>query len=468
MILKNSLRFVFATLSIIVLFTSCFHEDNRIHTTCFDEVLNQEEEFVDCGGPNCDECPPTCDNGILDDEEGWIESGVDCGGPCPSCCDNDVWDVNPNHPELSEEWIDCGGVDPLCGPCETCNNGQHDPGEEMTLGGVLIETIDCDDDITTDCPPCTEYCDDGLLNGAEGPCADCGGVCSPCDFAHCENGVQDTFADYPAQSETDVDCGGCGCPSCDALCSDGLLNGSEEAIDCGGDDCVSCDDIILCSDGVQNGYETGIDCYDGTASDESSCPPCNSLCFDLILNGNERDTDCGGDDCPPCAVEDQSFLIYTVDYEISGSPELTESNVPYESKNSTIVGLFTPGVSSEPADYDVVQLQGGLAHTMSITLQDTDVIDTFFSGGAGSFTCNSSALVFVPPILDNVALITNNGIQFESKFSSTGIVFSSFSFSTTPTIPPLQVVTGSFSGTLATMTGDECTITNGSFSVIIP
>ncbi|MCK4670283.1 MAG: hypothetical protein KAT43_03690 [Nanoarchaeota archaeon] len=47
--------------------------------SCFDGILNQGEEGVDCGGP-CPACP-TCYDGIQNQGE----EGIDCGGPCDLC-----------------------------------------------------------------------------------------------------------------------------------------------------------------------------------------------------------------------------------------------------------------------------------------------------------------------------------------------------------------------------------------------
>jgi len=47
--------------------------------SCSDNIQNQEEEEVDCGGP-CMPCP-SCDNFVQDIDE----QGIDCGGPCPKC-----------------------------------------------------------------------------------------------------------------------------------------------------------------------------------------------------------------------------------------------------------------------------------------------------------------------------------------------------------------------------------------------
>lgn len=49
--------------------------------TCSDNIRNQGETGIDCGGP-CDDCGQTCDNGLKDGDE----TGVDCGGSCPNAC----------------------------------------------------------------------------------------------------------------------------------------------------------------------------------------------------------------------------------------------------------------------------------------------------------------------------------------------------------------------------------------------
>ncbi|MBN2682565.1 MAG: PKD domain-containing protein [Bacteroidales bacterium] len=59
--------------------------------TCDDGIMNGDEEFIDCGGPDCDPCPQ-CANGVMDADE----EGVDCGGiNCPACpTDWNIDDVN--------------------------------------------------------------------------------------------------------------------------------------------------------------------------------------------------------------------------------------------------------------------------------------------------------------------------------------------------------------------------------------
>ncbi|MEJ7732107.1 MAG: hypothetical protein WKG00_23210 [Polyangiaceae bacterium] len=75
-------------------------------------------------------------------------------------------------------------------------------------------------------------------------------------------------------------------------CSDGIRNGGESDVDCGGPaqlDCSPCD--------VGNDCTTGTDCAsgvcEGTACGEGDCN-------DDIVNGDETDVDCGGQDCDYC------------------------------------------------------------------------------------------------------------------------------------------------------------------------
>lgn len=173
----------------ITLMSSCLNEDNKIPPNCYDGILNNGEEAIDCGGPNCDACDP---------------------------CTNGVW-----NPELGETWVDCGGD---CGPCPTSANGCQDGDEEA---------VDCGGSTGI---PCDGLCDDGLPNGYEDNAAvdcltppgfppDCGGFCEPCPT--CDDGVMN-------QAEIGIDCGGSGCPDCatDGSCLNGFVDGDEVYIDC--------------------------------------------------------------------------------------------------------------------------------------------------------------------------------------------------------------------------------------------
>ncbi|MBU2443171.1 MAG: hypothetical protein KKF95_03810, partial [Nanoarchaeota archaeon] len=121
--------------------------------TCNDNISNQGEIGVDCGGP----CPPcqTCHDTIQNQGE----EGVDCGGPCIRCIAPTCNDRIKNG---DEEEVDCGGSCRLCTPTPTCTDGILNGGEQgIDCGGSCIP-----------CPGCTNGIRDA---GEEG--VDCGGVC---------------------------------------------------------------------------------------------------------------------------------------------------------------------------------------------------------------------------------------------------------------------------------------------------
>ena len=174
-------------------FQGCLNDDNLIGENCYDGILNNGEELVDCGGPICEDC---------------------------DLCENGEWDqFVDGH---TEQWVDCGGN---CEPCATNINGIQDPGE---IG------IDCG---CPDCPACPELCGDGLLNGLEEQ-VDCGGPdCEVCPT--CEDGELNG-------EETGVDCGGPDCEPCECSCdcTNNAQDGLEQYIDCGGPSCEPCESLI--------------------------------------------------------------------------------------------------------------------------------------------------------------------------------------------------------------------------------
>jgi hypothetical protein len=308
-----SLKTLFSAFAIamLIVVSSCNHEDNKIKETCFDEILNNEEQRIDCGGPNCDPCPPTCDDGVQNQDE----TAPDCGGPnCPPCgtCDdgiqNAVW-VPSLQAFFMESGIDCGFPCPnYCAP--SCEDGIQN-GDETG--------VDCGGALCVPCPPPT--CFDGVWNGLETG-VDCGGpLCAPCAMASCSDGIQNqgeegidcggpcsTICPIPSctdgvqnQGETGIDCGG-PCPTIcpPASCNYGVLNNGETWIDCGGPCPTVCP---ACDDGVQNGPEAGVDCIYTPIPDYFGglCNICPS-CIDGMLNQLETAVDCGGPFCSECEM----------------------------------------------------------------------------------------------------------------------------------------------------------------------
>ncbi len=241
--------------------------------SCLDNILNQDETDIDCGGLTCSACYDNRTCMINSDcQSGWCylgvcktssctdgikgpgELGADCGGvcsPCESCADNTL-----NQDETD---IDCGGT--TCGPCGLGLNCSldYDCVSGLCVWGVCSE----------------ESCFDGIRNQNE-TSIDCGGSCGPCDLNE--------------GCDTDDDCtsrwcynGTCRYPNC----FDGFKNGVETGVDCGGV-CLPC----TCFNSILDGDERGIDCG-------GPCPSCG--CFNGVLDGNETDTDCGGD-CAECTT----------------------------------------------------------------------------------------------------------------------------------------------------------------------
>ena len=53
-----SIPFVLMAAIAVFCGTSCLNDDNLIGPNCFDGILNNGEELVDCGGPICDALRP--------------------------------------------------------------------------------------------------------------------------------------------------------------------------------------------------------------------------------------------------------------------------------------------------------------------------------------------------------------------------------------------------------------------------
>ena len=105
--------------------------------SCSDMVQNQMEEDVDCGGPNCADCP-TCSDEVKNQDE----EDIDCGGsscdPCPTCSDK--------VKNGDEEDIDCGGSN--CDACPSCTDGIKNQDEEDIDCGGACDVCPCKNKLT--------------------------------------------------------------------------------------------------------------------------------------------------------------------------------------------------------------------------------------------------------------------------------------------------------------------------------
>jgi len=311
---------------------------------------------------------PTCSDNIQNQGE----TGVDCGGPCPACNCNDnsvtVTITLDNYPEETAWTLtDASGITvasggtyanqadgstvtiPLCIPngcydfnitdtygdgiCCSYGNGAYSvtgAGGVLASGGQFTTSETTNFCLGTTAPTCS----DGIQNQGETG-VDCGGPCAACPT--CNDGIQN-------QGETGVDCGG-PCTAC-PTCNDGIQNQGETGVDCGGP-CTAC---TSCNDGIQNQGETGVDCGGPCPN---ACPTCNdgiqnqgetdvdcggpcaacATCFDGIQNQGETGVDCGGP-CTPCN-NGCNFNTVTITITFDNYPEETSWNV-YDSQGNSI------------------------------------------------------------------------------------------------------------------------------------
>jgi hypothetical protein len=152
-----------------------------------------------------------------------------CGGTTPTCINNtcSAATCQDMQQDFSETDEDCGGD--ACGPCDAgklCNTG-------------------------SDCK--SKVCDLPAPNAPEKQCL----------IAICSDGVKNG-------SETDVDCGGSGCPAANkcAATKHCALPGDCQSGVCQSGVCQK----PACNDGVKNGMEVGIDCGGGAPGCAVKCP----------------------------------------------------------------------------------------------------------------------------------------------------------------------------------------------------
>lgn len=209
-----------------------------------------------------------CVNGALTNilhEKDYPDDGNVC---TDDYCDNNGTPINAPHAEGSD-----------CGIANFCAYSQQS--DAISCGMCVPST-------GTGCP--------GEVPCVEGMCY--GGLT-------CKNGVKDAV-------ESDVDCGGGGCPPCEVgghcnlneqcvtlscvgtqcaepTCTDGRKNGTETGVDCGGKTCGPC--------GLAGGCAVDDDCKQHVCYGGSCQGP---RCDDNVMNGQETGLDCGGN-CDPCA-----------------------------------------------------------------------------------------------------------------------------------------------------------------------
>jgi len=428
--------FFFALLAL----SSCRNPDNEILETCFDEILNQGEERVDCGGPNCDPCLPSCDDFLQNQDEFSPVSvansnaiGIDCGGancpPCSTCEDNiqnahwvrdmNLTEADMGQPDVGrganglfyrlvmEAGIDCGFPCPdVCPP--NPDNGIQDGDEEgVDCGGTHPDAEPC--------PP--PSCADGIQNGLETgiDCGDLDGFCPDCPDPTCDDGIQnihievsDEFVQgYIVVVETGIDCDNhplTSCPDCPLpTCFDGIQNGAETGIDCGGNCVTLCDPDPNCNNGIKDGNELGVDCGG------PDCPPCPT-CNDEIKNGIEFGVDCLDYDIVETLIN-QSALPYGYDLDCpicpschdgvhnEGDDDLFELDIDCGGPNCpsceqfvriASIGQGTGGSKFEDQySYNKRLAKAGMTDTLSLDPNQFPglkvTLETDFVGGGGTY-----------------------------------------------------------------------------------
>ena len=287
--------------------------------TCTDKAANGTESDVDCGGALCSKCddgkkctgdsdcllggcsPAGVCSACFNKMKDGTETGQDCGGTCAKC---------PEGMPCATG-ADCETAVCTAGTCNGCGDKIKNGKESDTdCGGPFCPK--CADDKA--CMAATDCVSNGCLNAK----------CSPC-----ANGVQDN-------AESDIDCGGGTCPKCDngkvcvgpadctsaqcdgnkcGSCSDGVKDGDESDVDCGGTVCGKCPETKICNSNTDCGFGvcavppviTGTGGAGGATSSSTGGGPlagiCNT-CTDMITDGSESDTDCGGATCKKCIVND--------------------------------------------------------------------------------------------------------------------------------------------------------------------
>jgi hypothetical protein len=209
--------------------------------------------------------------------------------------------------------------------------------------------------------PDPALCTDGILNGSETD-VDCGGEsCGDCASGkHC-------------QDVGDCASGLCDSGTCvDASCLDGIKNGTETDVDCGGGSCAACADGKACV--------SGTDCSSGVCA-AGACEA--SACDDEVKNGDETDTDCGGS-CPACG----SGKHCSDDADCSSG--WCDGDTCGETVLLTVQFTGTSGrVTSVPAGIDSTSTTSYLFHlnsTVTLQARTTNGSNSFFSGWSGDGT----------------------------------------------------------------------------------
>ena len=203
---------------------------------------------------------------------------------------------------------DCPGSDDECqhrtcseGTCGMAFTPANTPAGTQVTGDCKQQVCDGAGNATTIEDPADPFddqnpCTDDLCkNGApDNPPSASGTACSVGSGTRCNGAGQ------CVECLDDPDCASKVCVAfkcVDAKCGDGKQNGNETDTDCGGDTCAGCADAKHCV--------AHRDCQDLLLCNGGTCGL--APCANGLKDGNETDVDCGGDTCATCA-NDKSCL----------------------------------------------------------------------------------------------------------------------------------------------------------------
>lgn len=197
---------------------------------------------------------------------------------------------NPLTPDVADGVVrPSPGAEPTLERVACTDSAQCRPGSVCAGGQCLVSSCVGAEDINAceiasclggQCAPST--CGDGQRSPGESD-VDCGGACGPCALGAACVVASDCVNELCVN-------GACAEPTC----SDGVQNQDEGGVDCGGASCEPC--------AIGEGCGSDDDCEAGAfcAGEPRSCSP--DTCQDGRRGGAELAIDCGGGECPGCAV----------------------------------------------------------------------------------------------------------------------------------------------------------------------
>ncbi|RVU40708.1 DUF4215 domain-containing protein [Lujinxingia sediminis] len=261
--------------------------------TCGDGIVQEGVEACDDGNTlNTDACTntcelPTCGDGIVQPGEGCDDGNtIDtdaCTNACalPTCGDGVVQD--------GEQCDDGNAIDTdaCLSTCvaASCGDGAVQEGVEACDDAGESETCNAD---------CTvAECGDGVVNMSAGEeCDDANAIdtdacLSTCVAASCGDGIVQEGVEA-CDDANDVDNDGCTNACQLPSCNDGILNQDETDTDCGGTTCNSCNNGDACT--------SHSDCATGHCAYGLTCALKPVSCLDLLLGGT---TESGAYDLAP-------------------------------------------------------------------------------------------------------------------------------------------------------------------------